>query len=118
MNHEEARIQARCHKWFTNAYCLQHHNPRSLGFAVPNENQHRLIAQGVVGGVADYIALHRGRLIFVEFKAYSGSQSPAQKKFESHVVELGYEYALMHDRDGATGFEERMFDKFQKLIEN
>ena len=106
MNQKEAAIQAKCFKWYNNKYCLKHHKPRCLIFAVPNEGQQRLVKQGVVSGVSDLIVFHIikpklstfnlihillcFRILFIEMKDHKGVQSDAQKMFEQRVIKFPF----------------------------
>jgi len=108
MKNEEALIQAECVKWFTNTYCLKHHNPRGLIFSIPNElgktNALQTMlakAGGLLSGVSDTVVIHpkTSRLVFVEFKTSTGVQSNAQIEFEQRVIKLGYEYKIIRSID-------------------
>lgn len=100
----EANLQQQMVIWFNNKYCLKHHEPRGLIFAVPNGGSRNKIeamilrATGVLSGVSDLIMiLPNGRLIFVEVKFQNGKQSESQKDFENRVKKLGFEYWLIND---------------------
>jgi len=114
MKNDEALIQSECVKWYTNTYCLKHHNPRGLIFSVPNElgktNALQTMlakATGLLSGVSDLVVIHpnKGQLFFVELKTATGVQSDAQIEFEERVNALGYEYKLI-----------RSFDEFKLWI--
>lgn len=115
----ESRIQQEIVIYFNNNYCLKHHKPRCSIFSVPNEGVMQLgnilrmrfkqinfediikkilfglISTGLKKGVSDLIVLMPKRVIFVEVKTPTGSQSPDQKEFESLVKNLGFEYYLI-----------------------
>ena len=108
MKNEEALIQSECVKWFTNTYCLKHHNPRGLIFSVPNElgktnALQTMLAKscGLLSGVSDTVVIHPKtyKLSFVEFKTEIGTQSASQIEFENRVISLGYEYKLIRSVD-------------------
>jgi hypothetical protein len=90
----EDQIQAEFYRAFNNTYCLKHHNPRSLIFAVPNGGSRnkaeamKLKATGTYPGASDLIIEHRGYTLYVELKAQHGSQSPDQREFEMHIRSL------------------------------
>jgi hypothetical protein len=39
MKKSEDKIQQEAFIWFTNNYCLKHHEPRLLMFSVPNDSE-------------------------------------------------------------------------------
>lgn len=55
--------------------------------------------QGAKAGTADKILCVAGRFVALEVKAAKGTQSEAQKKFQSRVVALGGLYILAHSKD-------------------
>ena len=110
---KEDKIQSECVRWFNNTYCLKHHNPRGIIFSVPNGGTRNdkeamvLKATGLLAGVSDLILiLPNSRILFIEFKTETGTQSIAQKEFESRVTALGYVYVLV-----------RSIDEFKSLID-
>ena len=72
MTPSEDRIQQQCVMWYTNKYCLTSHNPRNIIYHVANENQHKHINLGVLGGVADIVVIHNGEHVYIEFKDHKG----------------------------------------------
>lgn len=98
----ESSIQSSAVQWFTNNYCLKHHNPKFLCFSVPNEAIQKMAwqqintfkAMGLKSGVSDVIVLLEGKVLFVEFKAEKGAQSDNQKRFQEDVQALGFEYHI------------------------
>lgn len=92
MGKSESKIQQEIVIWYTNNYCLKHHDPREIIFHVANENQHRLISIGVLPGVADLVLTHRGNVIFCEVKRPGQKQRPKQIEFQKRVEALGFEY--------------------------
>ena len=78
-------------------------------FSCPNENAgggkgamirtRKYKAMGLRSGVSDLIVLLPNRIIFLEVKTPTGTQSPNQKKFHKKVIELGFEYFLVRSVD-------------------
>ena len=109
----ESSIQSSAVQWFTNNYCLKHHEPQFLCFSVPNEAIQKMAwkqinmfkAMGLKSGVSDVIVLLEGKVLFVEFKAEKGVQTPKQKDFQQAVETLGFEYHIC-----------RSLEQFQKVI--
>ncbi len=103
-NQTEARIQQNCWIWYKNNFCLNHHNPKHIIFAVPNDSSSkeetmRKLATGMLAGVSDLIIVQPNRVIFIEVKTDSGTQQPNQKQFESDVKDLGFEYYVVRSLD-------------------
>jgi len=110
----EDKLQAEIYKWFHNNYCLTFHEPRLVIYSVPNGGTRnkieamKLKATGLTAGVADLIVcLPFGRVLFVELKTEIGTQSEAQKTFESKITKLGHDYFLI-----------RSLEEFKNLIHN
>ena len=101
----ESAIQAEIYKWFHNSYCLPHHNPQHCIFAVPNQNQHRLVNIGVRAGIPDMIVIISGTFYFFELKDEKGKQSQAQKDFERYCSVNFIPYYLV-----------RTLEEFQNII--
>lgn len=111
MKNSEDKIQQLCWKWFTNTYCLKHHENRMLMFSVPNDSaslaeQMRKKATGLIAGVSDTIIVMPNKVIFCEFKTPTGRQSDAQIDFESRINKLGFDYWVI-----------RSFEEFKEKIE-
>lgn len=110
---KENKIQAESVKWFTNNYCLKHHDPQCAIFSVPNEAIQKMAwkqintfkAMGLKAGVSDVIVLLPGKVLFVEFKAEKGAQTAKQRDFQQVVEALGFEYHIC-----------RSLEEFQKII--
>ena len=107
----EDKLQAEIYKWFHNEYQIQ---GNGFLFSVPTGGTRnkieamKLKATGLTAGVADLIiCLPFGRVLFVELKTDTGTQSDAQKTFESKVTKLGHDYFLI-----------RSLDQFKTLIHN
>lgn len=105
----ESRIQQEIFRWYHNTYCLAHHVPRCLIFAIPNEGNWMLQQVGLLSGASDLVIFHRTeataalppRVIFMEVKTPTGKQSGKQRAFEAHVRAMGLEYCLVRSVDGA-----------------
>lgn len=117
-SYTEDNLQADCHIFLNNTYGLKHHNPRLIGFSVPNGGLRnsfeaaKLKATGLRPGVADYIVLlPYGRTLFIEFKIENGVQSPVQKEFESEVTALGFEYKIIRTLEA---FKELIYEKMRR----
>ena len=54
---------------------------------------------GCYKGISDYIAIRRGRNVYVEVKDDKGEQTPAQKDFERDIKEHGGEYIIARGID-------------------
>ena len=110
----ESSIQSSAVQWFTNNYCLKHHNPQYICFSVPNEAIQKMAwqqintfkAMGLKAGVSDVIVLLEGKVLFIEFKAAKGAQTPKQKSFQDAVQNLGFEYHIC-----------RSLEDFKKIIQ-
>jgi hypothetical protein len=111
-NNNEDRLQSQIVTWFNNNYCLKHHNPRYLIFSVPNggnrnEKEAMLFkATGLLSGVSDLIVVMPNKVLFVELKTESGTQSASQIEFQLRVSELGFNYYIV-----------RSLDEFKKLTQ-
>lgn len=106
-------LQAKIYQWFNNNYCLNHHEPRCLIFAVPNGGTRNIReamtfkSTGTLAGVSDLIIVMDKKVIFVEVKYGKGKQSEGQKDFQKRVEALGFEYWLVYS-----------FEDFQKKIKD
>jgi hypothetical protein len=97
MKRIEDKIQQEIFTWFWNNYCLKHHQPREIMYHVPNEGKDngKLVSIGLYPGCSDLIFTWRGQHLYCEIKTPTGSQSPNQKKFQSHVEQCGYKYVII-----------------------
>jgi hypothetical protein len=97
----EDRLQAEIVAWFNNQYCLKHHNPRCLIFAIPNGGNRNKIeamkfkATGLLAGASDLVVILPNFVAFVELKTDLGIQSEVQKDFQNRVDALGFEYIII-----------------------
>lgn len=107
----ESSLQQQIYNFYQNTYCLKHHNPRCMIFAVPNGGTRNtmeaitLKATGLLAGVSDLIVIIPNKILFIELKTETGRQSPVQKEFEERITKLGFEYHLI-----------RSLNEFQNLI--
>ena len=95
MSKSESLIQQEIVKWFRANYY-----GNGLIFSVPNERSgyaqmQKLLMTGLLSGVSDLIIVLKGKVLFIEVKNDKGVQSERQKKFESQVKELDFEYHLV-----------------------
>ena len=95
----EDKLQMNVFVWFQNTYPKYH----GLLFHVPNENQSgkrgkKMQFMGQVAGVADLL-LMIDNPVAIELKRPdgTGSQSPAQKKWQKQWEDIGHLYVLMND---------------------
>lgn len=98
----ENNLQQQCFIYFTNKYCLKHHNPRGIIFSIPNGGTRdireamTLKATGLLKGASDLVLIFpNGIVSFVEFKLLNGTQSSEQKDFQERVNNLGFNYHLI-----------------------
>lgn len=101
----ENNIQQEIVIWYNNNFCLKHHNPRNIIFAVPNGGSRdireamTLKNTGLLPGVSDLIVIHNGEVLFVEVKIDTGRQSEQQKEFQNRVEQNGFKYHLVRSLD-------------------
>lgn len=99
----EDKIQQEIVNWYTNNYCLKHHEPRNLIFSIPNGGSRhipeamKLKATGLLAGASDLVLIHNGNLYFIELKDEKGKQQAAQKEFEERVKCHGFEYFIFRN---------------------
>lgn len=128
----EAKIQQECLIWFNNNYCLQRHEPRLIMFSIPNElggevggllkrlgfsskiiNEvvsyiiKKMTLIGLLKGACDTIVVLPNKTLYVEFKTNKGTQSEAQKDFQSRIEQLGQSYHLV-----------RSIEQFKSVIQS
>jgi hypothetical protein len=99
MNHSESKLQASI---------IQEFQRRGIyAFSVPNEGalsgrrQMFLKSLGLRNGVSDLIIVLPSRIIFMEVKTPTGTQSENQKAFQQQVESLGHTYVLVRSVDDA-----------------
>lgn len=104
MRHLESSLQKEVVKYLR----LELRHIGGIIYAVPNGDKRdaiigaRLKQEGVLAGVADlHILLPGGKIIFVEMKTKTGSQSDNQKLFQKQVETLGFEYLIWRSIDDA-----------------
>src|SRR5690606_32977742 len=104
----EDRLQQECFTWHWNNYPEE----RGLLFMVYNGLVSRiqgaqLLSKGMVKGASDMIYLRPGgKPLFIELKTETGTQSPAQKAWESTVTLAGYQYTIV-----------RSIEQFKSMID-
>ena len=101
---EEHELQCECVKW----YRAQYPDYADRLVAIPNGGKRdaktgaKLIAEGVVAGVADLMLAittqHYGAL-FIEMKTEKGRQSEAQKRWEESITKDRYKYIVCRSLD-------------------
>lgn len=93
MNHEESIIQKSI------IQDLRHRG--ILVFSCPNEfvkdarSMGTAISLGLLPGVSDLVMVLPGKVVFLEVKTPTGTQSDKQIKFESKIKELGHSYFIV-----------------------
>lgn len=92
--HIESQIQRQMVGWFRLQY------PHLVIAAIPNGGQRSKVeasimkGEGVLAGFSDLIIIASGNVLFVEVKTKNGRQSELQKKFQSDVERLGFQYSV------------------------
>lgn len=91
--HPERELQIECVEWFRKKY------RNSLIVQVPNEacfnRAKEFKKMGMLKGASDVYVVHRGQVLFVEFKADDGVQSREQRAFQHKVEALGFRYYII-----------------------
>ena len=107
----EDYIQSQIVLDFNNKYCLKHHNPRCLIYAVPNGGSRNIIeakklkATGTLSGVSDLVVHLPNKVLYIEVKLPLGVQSDKQKDFQNRIEMLGFDYYIV-----------RSLEDFNKII--
>ena len=115
----ENLIQQQIVMYFTNNFCLKHHDNRAMIFAVPNGGTRNKIEAitmkrtGTLAGVSDLIVVMHGIIIFVEVKTEFGTLSPRQKDFQNRIESLGYHYIVVRS---VEDFKEKVLQLQKKVI--
>ena len=97
----EDYIQSQIVLDFNNKYCLKHHNPRLMIYAVPNGGSRNVIeakklkATGTLRGASDLIVNFPGKSVYIEVKTDTGVQSDAQIDFQNRIEDLGMDYHIV-----------------------
>ena len=97
----EYYIQSQIVLDFNNKYCLKHHNPRLMIFAVPNGGSRNVIeakklkATGTLRGASDLIVNFPGKSVYIEVKTDTGVQSDAQIDIQNRIEDLGMDYHIV-----------------------
>ena len=95
----ENKIQQQMFVWFQNNYSLKD-NVKGIFASIPNDSkdakeQMRKKATGMKVGHSDFNIYMNGKCYFFEVKTLTGVQSDSQKRFESEVKSLGFEYYIV-----------------------
>lgn len=95
----ENKIQQQMFVWFQNNFSLKD-NVKGIFASIPNDSkdakeQMRKKATGMKVGHADFNIYINGKCYFFEVKTTTGVQSESQKRFESEVKSLGFEYYIV-----------------------
>jgi len=110
---DEAVIQQAIVIAFNNKFCLKHQNPRLIIHSIPNgitadslppkergKVLDKMNKTGMLPGAADLnIKGVLGRVLEVEVKTSTGSQSPEQVDYQKRITELGGHYILVRSVD-------------------
>lgn len=92
--HEESHIQIQMVNWFRLQY------PSYIIAAIPNGGRRNAVeakimkGEGVLAGFSDLIVVAFNSILFIEVKTEKGKQSTSQKKFQSDVERLGFQYSV------------------------
>ena len=92
--HDETHIQIQMVNWFRLQY------PSYIIAAIPNGGRRNAVeakimkGEGVLAGFSDLIVIAFNSILFVEVKTEKGKQSASQKKFQSDVERLGFQYSV------------------------
>lgn len=102
----ELALQAECFQWHWNTFPAE----RGLLHANNNNSQNAVKgsfnkATGVVSGVSDMEYCKGGRMLFIEMKTETGTQSLKQRDFQAQVEAEGFRYEIV-----------RSFEQFKQLI--
>jgi hypothetical protein len=92
----ESQLQALCFQSHWNAY-PEERGLLYMNFNNPQNARHgmHLRSLGLVAGVADMTYLHSDGVVFLEFKALKGRQSPLQIEWQARVMSVGCKYAII-----------------------
>lgn len=111
--HLESQIQRQMVAWFRLQY------PRYIIAAVPNGGQRNALeakimkGEGVLAGFADLVIIADRSVLFIEVKTKDGRQSELQKKFQTNVERLGFQYFVCRSlQDFQLTVEKWLRDKF------
>lgn len=82
---------------------ILHHSANEVtgGGKAAKIKQGILTGMGVYPGFSDLILISEGRILFLETKSRTGTQSPAQRAFQAAVEAQGFPYAIIRSVDDA-----------------
>jgi len=112
MEKSEDLIQQEIWMYYSNKYCLKHHNPRHIIYSVPNGGKRdareakKLNNTGLLKGTSDLVIDTGSKIIYCEVKTPKGVQSDDQIDFQHRANSLGRDYIMP-----------RSLDQFIALIE-
>lgn len=106
----EDLVQQEIFRYYWNTYCLPKHQPREFILHIPNEGKDngKLASIGLYSGASDIVFSCKGIIYFCEVKTVTGTQSPNQKKFETHVTQSGFTYFLVRSLEDFKKFLEKV----------
>ena len=111
--HIESQIQIQMVKWFRLQY------PSYIIASVPNGGRRNAVeakimkGEGVLAGFSDLIVVAFNSILFVEVKTEKGKQSALQKKFQSDIERLGFQYSVCRSlQDFQLTIDRWLKDKF------
>lgn len=111
--HIESHIQQQMILWFRMQY------PRYIIAAIPNGGRRNALeakimkSEGVLAGFSDLIIVANRSVLFVEVKTKTGRQSELQKKFQTDVERLGFQYSICRSlQDFQLTIEKFLRDRF------
>lgn len=111
--HIESQIQRQMILWFRLQY------PRYIIAAIPNGGRRNALeakimkSEGVLAGFSDLIIIADRSVLFVEVKTKTGRQSESQKKFQTDVERLGFQYSICRSlQDFQLTIEKFLRDRF------
>ena len=114
MRNLELKMQAEFFQWHWNSFPEE----RGMLHANNNNSENRIkgsfnMAIGVVPGVSDMEYMTNGRVVFIEWKTPTGTQSEAQKKFQTQVEAQGFEYVIFRSVEQAKNFVDERRERNQ-----
>lgn len=100
-----------------NIFCFQTDVMDGLKFCTSQQarlsfiNHHK--AMGYVNGQSDLVIIFKNKVVFAEIKTTKGVQSKEQKKFQSIVESLGFQYVIFKSLDDVIFYikENNLLDK-------
>jgi len=110
-NRSEDQLQQSIYIWFHNTF------PEKRGLLCYNLNNSKNKidgnlnrSKGLQAGRSDLVYYRKGRAYMIELKTESGSQEPAQKKWESLIKSEGFIYVIIRDLPSFKAFIKKVDD--------